>query len=77
MKLWLDTISSIKNPDGGGVTAAFKNGSERHLVWHGEGDIRKFKKIEFLKPARRGGQGSAMFDDWKYSPLTGEELRRG
>ena len=87
--LWMDSLSSIKDPDDDGVTVTLKNGTERHLGWHGgtqtlkisnedggteDIDVHKVKKIDFLKPPRKDKLGNAMFDNWKYSPFTGEKL---
>jgi len=89
VNLWLDTLSTIADPNDDGVTATLKSGTERHLEWHGSTqtfqvanedgatediDVRKVKKIEFLKPPRRNKQGNAMFPNWIYSPFTGEKL---
>lgn len=37
-------------------------------------DLRKLVKIEFLPAARRDRSGNFMFDQWRYSPFTGEKL---
>jgi hypothetical protein len=37
-------------------------------------DLRKLVKIDFLPPARRDRAGNLMFDQWRFSPFTGEKL---
>jgi hypothetical protein len=39
--------------------------------------LANVKEVRFLKPARKDGLGRAMFDDWLYSPYTGEKLAGG
>lgn len=37
-------------------------------------DLKKVKSVQFLAAARKDKGGNAMFDSWRYSPLTGEKL---
>jgi hypothetical protein len=37
-------------------------------------DLAKVKSVEFLAPARKDKEGHAMFDNWHFSPFTGEKL---
>ena len=68
----------------------FKTGSERQLKLHYANicplrvaspdggtesvDLRKIKRIDFMEPARKDALGKAMFDEWRFSPWTGEKL---
>lgn len=37
-------------------------------------DMEQIRSVEFLKAPRKDQAGNAMFDNWKYSPFTGEKL---
>jgi hypothetical protein len=37
-------------------------------------DLAQVKSVEFAATARRDKDGNAMFDQWRYSPFTGEKL---
>jgi hypothetical protein len=86
--LWLDTIKAIKNPTDKDYTVVSKDGSERDMEYvdcdalmlvNGDDSNETVKLVdckivEFLKPARKDKKENAMFDQWKYSPYTGEKL---
>ncbi len=38
-------------------------------------DMRKLQTVEFLPQARRDRAGNFMFDNWRFSPFTGERLQ--
>lgn len=40
----------------------------------GKIEVAEVQSVKFLKPARKDGNNNAMFDDWQYSPFTGEKL---
>jgi len=37
-------------------------------------NLKKVSAVKFLYTPRRDHAGYAMFDNWRYSPYTGEEL---
>jgi hypothetical protein len=49
-----------------------------HLANQDEGDeqidLRQIKSLEFLTPLRKDKAGNAMFENWRFSPFTGERL---
>jgi hypothetical protein len=87
VSLWWDTVAAIEDANSKDALFVFKNGQERRLGHNypyliiiddiGIVDsihFEKIKKVEFLKPPRKDGEGHAMFDHWRYSPYTGEKL---
>jgi hypothetical protein len=90
VRLWLDAMAVIKGINDEGAVVVLKDRTERpvnhgHQVLHfvNPDDSREYaclanvKEVRFLKPARKDGLGRAMFDDWLYSPYTGEKLAGG
>lgn len=87
--IWFDTVVAIKNTGKDEVTLVLKNGNERILNMSNARnalaivnsddstetiELSQVKKVEFLKPARKDKSGNAMFDNWQFSPFTGEKL---
>ena len=87
--IWLDTISMIEDSTETEALIRLKGGKERTLSFtflsntlflaNEDGGrekilLSKIKQVEFLKPPRKDKAGNAMFDDWRYSPYTGEKL---
>lgn len=57
-KSWVCNILFIRNED---------DGIERI-------ELSKVKLIEFIGPLRKDKAGNAMYDQWRYSPFTGEKI---
>jgi hypothetical protein len=90
--VWFDTLTAIKDTRGQRALFVFKDGSERDLGWDFPdnqfvhmGDkaggteavhISKIKSIKFLQPPRKDKDNNAMFDEWRYSPWTGERISK-
>jgi hypothetical protein len=89
VKLWLDTIAEVKETSDKEFTLVMKNGSERtfgyslyytgFVLQNPEGGMEfvpmsGFKSLQFLGPVRKDSKEFAMFDQWKFSPFTGERL---
>ena len=84
--IWIDTIAHIEDTTDESEVFVLKNGVRRRLkcpvnfkVANEDGgamDLRvaKVKSIEFIRAPRRDLDGNAMFDNWRYSPFTGERL---
>jgi hypothetical protein len=88
VNIWFDTLSEIKEVGDAQATWVLKNG-KRYVLRHGkdttltisaEGEadetfaLNRLKRVKFLHPARKDGKGNAMFDNWQFSPFTGEKL---
>jgi hypothetical protein len=87
VRVWLDTIAEIKEIDEKRLTVVFKDGTElqfRHeqeslRVYHPNDStekvpVAKLRQIKFLRAPRKDQENQAMFDQWRYSPYTGEKL---
>jgi hypothetical protein len=87
VRVWLDTIAEVKGIDAKELTVVFKGGEERtfrhdggSFIIHHANDTKeyvpfvKLKQIKFLHAPRKDKEGRAMFDEWRYSPYTGEKL---
>jgi hypothetical protein len=87
VQVWLDTIAEIKEIDDKRLTIVFKDGKERQfrhnpaalLVYHPNDStekvpVVKLEQIRFLRAPRKDRENQAMFDQWRYSPYTGEKL---
>lgn len=89
VQLWLDTIARIKEVTDKEFTVVMKSGSERTLGYgpnhpglvlqnlDGGAEfvqIQRIKSIDFVGAARKDSKGNVMFDQWKFSPFTGEKL---
>ena len=87
--LWLDSIKAIKDTADKRMLVQLKNGTERELkieisysallIANEDGGqeelpIGNVTSIEFLDAPRKDRDGNAMFDNWRYSPYTGERL---
>jgi hypothetical protein len=85
----LDTIREIKDIDDKRLTIVFKSGAKREFAYDEEESLSyydedtdatgsvplgKVKSVRFLTVPRKDREGNAMFDHWRYSPFTGEEL---
>jgi hypothetical protein len=86
--VWLDTIAEVKGIGARQLTVVFKGGEERtfrhdggSFMIHHANDSKenvpfvKLKQIKFLHAPRKDKEGRAMFDEWRYSPYTGEKLK--
>lgn len=89
-RVWLDTLSRIKDTSDEGATAVLKDGSEVHLGFGGDSqkfviihnvagsrsvvDLEDVEEVRFSNPARRDAEKNVLFDHWKYSPFTGEKI---
>jgi len=65
------TIKHDKNPSTPKLVLRLENDAQEVL------ELERLKRVKFLKPARKDSEDHAMFDHWKYSPYTGEELPKG
>ncbi len=87
VRVWLDTIAEIKEIDDKRLTVVFKDGKERQFrhkqqalwVYHPndsreEVPVVKLTHIRVLRAPRKDKENQAMFDQWRYSPYTGEKL---
>jgi hypothetical protein len=87
VKVYLDTLKAISDSNERDALYTFKDGTERRLstsdpilaIANSQGGVEgvplsKVKKVEFLKTPRKDKDAHAMFDDWLYSPYTGERL---
>jgi hypothetical protein len=88
--VWLDAIASIDGTSDEGATVHLKDGSSkeilfgkvggRYLVVYSQGgntetvDLEQVAELKCGAPARKDLEGHAMFDQWKFSPYTGEKL---
>jgi hypothetical protein len=89
VSVWLDSIQVIKDTTEDDLLLIYKNGNKERLEYTiyskqfflaredgGESRISfsQIDSMKFLKPPRMDKDGHAMFDNWLYSPYTGEEL---
>jgi hypothetical protein len=90
VKVWLDTLSAVKDVDvvqaGPEATFTLKNGKELRLRPSGtvkaatedggteEFNLSQVKSMQFLSAVRSDKFKNLMFDNWRYSPFTGEKL---
>ena len=87
--IWLDTIKEIKDTTADDALIILKDGTKSRLEYAylsqqffiateagGESRINfsQVDSVEFLSPPRIDKDGHTMFDDWSYSPYTGEKL---
>ena len=84
--LWNDTIAAFEDTTADSARLILKDGSKVRLKMPfsltysnpdgGKAELRlaKVKSLKFLDLPRKDKEGHAMFDHWKYSPNTGEEL---
>lgn len=89
-RVWLDTLSRIKDASDEGATGVFKDGTELRLGFGPESqkfviihtpagsrlvvDLEDVGEVRFSNPARRDAEKNVLFDHWKYSPFTGEKI---
>ncbi|MBS1724747.1 MAG: hypothetical protein JSS66_17535 [Armatimonadetes bacterium] len=89
VKVWLDSIAYVKDTSDKEFTVVLRSGTERTLGYNmyymgfvlqdGDGGseyvpMTGFKTLEFFGPCRKDSRDFAMFDQWKFSPYTGEKL---
>jgi hypothetical protein len=86
--IWLDTVDTIEDTTQEYTRFTLKDGTKLRLKKAGRFSMKtansdggtgaveltEVKSLTFLHSARRDKEGHAMFDDWHYSPYTGEEL---
>ncbi len=87
--IWLDTIQRIEDTTAETALVITKDQIQHPLKLDGlstdihiatpQGgtqilELSRIKSLEFTKPSRKDSNGNAIFNQWKYSPYTGEML---